>query len=74
MQAVILAGGQGTRLRPLTLTCPKPIVPLLNVPFLHYQLAWLRQHGVREAVLACSYGVDEIRRGVREWDGAIRRR
>ncbi|MBI4240841.1 MAG: NDP-sugar synthase [Candidatus Rokubacteria bacterium] len=62
MQAVILAGGQGTRLRPLTLTCPKPIVPLLNVPFLHYQLAWLRQHGIREAVLACSYGVDEIRR------------
>lgn len=61
MQAVILAGGEGTRLRPLTLTCPKPIIPLLNVPFLHYQLAWLRQHGIREAVLACSYGINLIR-------------
>ena len=62
MLAVILAGGEGTRLRPLTLTRPKPIVPLLNVPFLHYQLAWLRRHGIREAVLACSYGVEAIRR------------
>lgn len=62
MLAVILAGGQGTRLRPLTLARPKPIVPLLNVPFLHYQLAWLRRHGIREAVLACSYSVEAIRR------------
>ncbi len=62
MPPVILAGGQGTRLRPLTLTCPKSIVPLLNVPFLHYQLAWLRRHGIREAILACSYGLDAIRR------------
>lgn len=62
MQAVILAGGQGTRLLPLTLTCPKPIVPLLNIPFLTYQLSWLRRHGIREAVLACSYGLEPIRR------------
>jgi mannose-1-phosphate guanylyltransferase len=61
MQAVILAGGEGIRLRPLTLTCPKPIVPLLNIPFLHYQLAWLRQHGLHEVVLACSYGVNRVR-------------
>jgi NDP-sugar pyrophosphorylase family protein len=54
MQAVILAGGQGTRLRPLTLTCPKPLVPLLNVPFLHYQIALLRQHGVRDIVVSGS--------------------
>jgi len=62
MHAVILAGGEGTRLRPLTLSCPKPIVPLLNTPFLHYQLVWLRRHRVREAVLACSHGVSDIRR------------
>ena len=61
MLAVILAGGLGTRLRPLTLTCPKPIVPILNAPFLHYQLAWLHQHTIRETVLACSYGVEAIR-------------
>jgi len=45
-QAVILAGGQGARLRPLTLARAKPVVPLLNRPFLAYQLALLREHGV----------------------------
>ncbi|MEX2223519.1 MAG: nucleotidyltransferase family protein, partial [Candidatus Rokuibacteriota bacterium] len=61
ISAVILAGGQGTRLRPLTLATPKPVVPLLNVPFIAYQLALLRQHGVTDVVLSCSYMVDEIR-------------
>jgi mannose-1-phosphate guanylyltransferase len=60
--AVILAGGQGTRLRPLTAAIPKPIVPLLNVPFLAYQLALLRRHGIIDVVLSCSYLVDEVRR------------
>jgi mannose-1-phosphate guanylyltransferase len=59
--AVILAGGQGTRLRPLTYDRPKPIVPLLNIPFLAYQLALLARHGVRDAVLSCSYMVDGVR-------------
>ena len=57
-----MAGGQGTRLRPLTLGTPKPIVPLLNVPFLAYQLALLRRHGITDVVLSCSYLVDEVRR------------
>lgn len=60
-QAVILAGGQGTRLRPLTYTRPKPVVPLLNLPFLAYQLALLRDHGVTDVILACSYRVDDIK-------------
>ena len=60
-QAVILAGGQGTRLRPLTLARAKPVVPLLNRPLLAYQLALLREHGVTDVVLACSYRVDDIR-------------
>ena len=60
--AVILAGGQGTRLRPLTLSVPKPVVPLLNVPFLAYQLELLRGHGVTDVVLSCSYMVDEVKR------------
>ncbi len=60
-QAVILAGGQGTRLRPLTLARAKPVVPLLNRPFLAYQLALLREHGVVDAILACSYRVDDVR-------------
>ncbi len=60
-QAVILAGGQGTRLRPLTERRPKPIVPVLNRPFLYYQLALLRQHGVTDVILSCSYRVDDVR-------------
>ena len=61
MQAVILAGGQGTRLRPLTLSRPKPVVPLLNRPLIAYQLALLREHGVDDVALACSYRVDDVR-------------
>jgi NDP-sugar pyrophosphorylase family protein len=61
MQGVILAGGEGTRLRPLTLACAKPVVPLLNHPFLAYQLTLLREHGVTDIILACSYRVDDVR-------------
>jgi mannose-1-phosphate guanylyltransferase len=50
------------RLRPLTLERPKPIVPLLNVPFLAYQLDLLRRHGITDVILSCSYMVDEVRR------------
>src|SRR5882757_9183051 len=42
MKAILLAGGKGTRLRPLTIHTPKPIVPIFNRPFLHYQLDLLR--------------------------------
>ena len=60
-QAVILAGGLGTRLRPLTLGRPKPVVPLLNVPFLSYQLGLLGAHGVRDAILSVSHRPEVIR-------------
>ncbi|MBI2879481.1 MAG: NDP-sugar synthase [Candidatus Rokubacteria bacterium] len=61
LQAVILAGGFGTRLRPLTLHRPKPVVPLLNHPFLHYQLALLAAHEVRDVILSVSHLPETIR-------------
>ena len=60
MKALILAGGEGTRLRPLTLHTPKPIVPVANIPFLRYQLELLRRHGIREVILSLSYQPDKI--------------
>ncbi|MGI8428895.1 MAG: sugar phosphate nucleotidyltransferase [Solirubrobacteraceae bacterium] len=61
VQALILAGGEGTRLRPLTSTLPKPVVPLAGRPFILYMLEWLRGHGVRDVILACGF----MARGVR---------
>jgi len=55
VQAVILVGGEGTRLRPLTSTVPKPIVPLVDRPFLVYMLEWLKGHGIDDIVLAMGY-------------------
>lgn len=54
-EAVLLVGGKGTRLQPLTLTTPKPMVPAAGVPFLAHQLARARDAGVRHVVLATSY-------------------
>lgn len=61
MQALILAGGEGTRLRPLTSTMAKPVVPLAGRPFITYMLDWLRGHGVEEAILACGFLAGDVR-------------
>ena len=55
MQALILAGGEGTRLRPLTSTMPKPVVPLVDRPFITYMIEWLRGHGVDDVVMSCGF-------------------
>ncbi len=60
MQALILAGGKGTRLRPLTVYTPKPIVPVLNRPFLLYQIEILRRAGIKDITLSLSYQPDKI--------------
>jgi mannose-1-phosphate guanylyltransferase len=61
MQAVILAGGEGTRLRPLTSTVPKPVVPLVDRPFIAFMLAWLREHGVDDVVMSCGHLASGVR-------------
>ena len=61
MQALILAGGEGTRLRPLTSSVPKPVVPLAGRPFISYMLEWLARHGVDEAILSCGFMADGVR-------------
>ncbi|MEA2192031.1 MAG: mannose-phosphate guanylyltransferase [Solirubrobacteraceae bacterium] len=62
MQAVILVGGEGTRLRPLTSTVPKTVVPLVDRPLIVYMLEWLRRHGVDDVIMSCGF----LATGVRE--------
>jgi mannose-1-phosphate guanylyltransferase len=61
VQALILAGGEGTRLRPLTSTVPKPVVPLVDRPFVAFMLDWLRSHGVEDIVMSCGHLASGVR-------------
>jgi mannose-1-phosphate guanylyltransferase len=67
-EAIILVGGRGTRLRPLTIDTPKPMLPTAGVPFLMHLLARIREAGVDHAVLATSYRPEVFARGI--GDGA----
>ena len=55
MQALILAGGEGTRLRPLTYTVPKPVLPLAGRPHIAYVIDWLVGHGVDDVIVSCGH-------------------
>ncbi len=55
MKGAMLVGGFGTRLRPLTVTTPKPMLPLVNMPFLEIELLHLKEYGVDEVVLSTGY-------------------
>jgi mannose-1-phosphate guanylyltransferase len=61
VQAVILVGGEGTRLRPLTSTVPKPVVPLVDRPFISYMLEWLRRHGIDDVIMSCGFLATSVR-------------
>lgn len=61
MQALILVGGEGTRLRPLTSTVPKPVVPLVDRPFIAYMLEWLKRHGVDDVIMSCGFLATSVR-------------
>src|SRR5579863_4238637 len=62
MQCVILAGGLGTRMRPLTDACPKTLLPVRGRPFAHHQLHWLAAQGVSEVVYCIGHRGDLVRR------------
>ncbi len=61
MQAVILVGGEGTRLRPLTSSVPKTVVPLVDRPLVVYMLEWLRRHGVDDVIMSCGFLATGVR-------------
>jgi NDP-sugar pyrophosphorylase family protein len=70
MKAILLAGGKGTRLRPLTVHTPKPIVPIFNRPFLYYQIDQLRQvPDVDEVILSLNYQPRRIEEILGEGEG-----
>jgi len=61
VQALVLVGGEGTRLRPLTEHMPKPALTLVDRPFIAYMVEWLGSHGVDEVILACGFLPDRLR-------------
>jgi len=61
MKAVIMAGGEGSRLRPLTSNLPKPMIPLVNRPMMEHVVNLLRQHGFDEVVVTVAYLANAIR-------------
>ena len=69
MKGIILVGGEGLRLRPLTCNVPKPMVPVVNKPFLEHLLDNLKKHHVNEVILAICYLPDAIQRHFEDGSG-----
>src|SRR5579885_1581145 len=61
MKAVIMAGGEGTRLRPLTSNAPKPMLPLANKPMMEHIIELLKRHGIDEIVVTVAFMANHIR-------------
>ncbi len=70
MRALVMAAGLGTRLRPLTNTLPKPLVPVLGRPMVEYVLEHLARGGVQEAIINIHYLPEKMREFVAAWNGA----
>ena len=60
MKAMILAAGKGTRVRPITYTIPKPLIPILQKPVMEFLLELLRKHGFSEIMVNVSHLAEEI--------------
>lgn len=61
MKAIILAGGRGKRLRPITDYVPKPLIPLNNVPIIEWQIMYLKKFGVKEVIICTGYKAEMIK-------------
>lgn len=75
MKAMILAAGVGSRLRPLTDTVPKPMLPIAGQPLLAHTLRWLRRSGIREIALNLHYLPEVVQQGLGDgsaWDVRLR--
>ncbi len=66
MKAVVLAGGKGTRLRPLTYAVPKPLLPVAERPMLEHIIYWLKDHGITDIIISIGYLGDQIRNYFRD--------
>ena len=60
MKAIILAGGRGKRLRPITDYVPKPLIPIKNIPIIEWQLKYLKKFGITEAIICTGYKQEMI--------------
>ena len=69
MKAIVLVGGEGTRLRPLTLTQPKPAIRLVDRPFIRFMVDWLARHGIDEVVMACGFRAELLREALGDGRG-----
>ena len=60
MKAIILAGGRGKRLKPVTDYVPKPLVPIKNIPIIEWQIRYLKKYGITEVIICTGYKADMI--------------
>lgn len=60
MKAIILAGGRGKRLKPVTDYVPKPLIPLDNIPIIEWQIRYLKKYGVKTIIICTGYKTDQI--------------
>lgn len=60
MKAIILAGGRGKRLKPVTDYVPKPLVPIKNIPIIEWQIRYLKKFGIKEVIICTGYKTEMI--------------
>jgi len=60
MKAIILSGGKGTRLKPITDYIPKPLIPINNIPILEWQIKYLKKFGIKDIIISTGYKYDQI--------------